>query len=100
MIYLFFIKIESVYCRLRYRFKRLSQERRSLCFLLVLYAIIMWGLLLSIFLLARAFQGNLITVYNILWELNSCTLYIGRPITLYEKVTTTDSIINQGSNSN
>lgn len=99
MIYLFFIKIESVYCRLRYRFKRLSQERRSLCFLLVLYAIIMWALLLSIFLLARAFQGDII-VCNILRQLNSCTLYIGRPITLYEKVTTTDSIINQGSNSN
>ncbi|CAF0867207.1 unnamed protein product [Rotaria sordida] len=61
---------------LRFRFKRLSQERRLLSCILVLYVIIMCGLLVVIFLLLWAFQGQ-------------------SPI-FYEEVTMTDttSIIN------
>ncbi|CAF3695841.1 unnamed protein product [Rotaria socialis] len=61
--YIFFIvlcliRIEFDYCRLRHRFKRLSQERRLLSCLLVLYIIIMCGLFVVIFLLLLTFNGH------------------------------------------
>ena len=49
---------KSDHCRLRIRFNRLSKERRLLTCLLILFAIIMCGLLIGIFLLSWAYQGK------------------------------------------
>jgi hypothetical protein len=53
------LETKSDNCRLRARFNRLSKERRFLTCLLILFAIIMCGLLVGIFILSWAFQGKL-----------------------------------------
>lgn len=49
---------KNYYYRLRNRFNRLSKERRILTCLLALFALIMCGLLIGIFILSWAFQGE------------------------------------------
>jgi hypothetical protein len=53
-----FLETKSDHCRLRIRFNRLSKERRLLTCLLTLFAIIMCGLLIGIFILSWGFQGK------------------------------------------
>ncbi|CAM4742137.1 unnamed protein product [Rotaria magnacalcarata] len=50
------LETKSDHCRLRIRFNQLSRERRLLTCLLVLFAIIMCGLLIGIFILSLTFQ--------------------------------------------
>lgn len=52
------LESKSDHCRLRIRFNRLSKERRLLTCLLILFAMIMCALLVAIFLLSWAFQGE------------------------------------------
>jgi hypothetical protein len=53
------LETKSDHCRLRIRFNRLSKERRLLTCLLILFAIIMCGLLVGIFILSWALHGEL-----------------------------------------
>ncbi|CAF1383538.1 unnamed protein product [Adineta steineri] len=50
--------------RLKFRFKRLSKERRLLSCILILYIIIMCALLVVIFYLLWAFQGRSLILYR------------------------------------
>lgn len=54
------LETKSDHCRLRIRFNQLSKERRLLTCLLILFAIIMCGLLVGIFILSWALHGKLI----------------------------------------
>ncbi|CAF3307637.1 unnamed protein product [Rotaria socialis] len=69
------LETKSDHCRLRIRFNQLSRERRLLTCLLVLFAIIMCGLLIGIFILSLTFQGRAPIVYREINTTNIGTSY-------------------------
>lgn len=70
------LETKSDHCRLRIRFNQLSKERRLLTLLLLLFAIIMCGLLIGIFVLSLALQGKLFVNIRIIILKKSTTIEI------------------------
>ncbi|CAF2358135.1 unnamed protein product [Rotaria sp. Silwood2] len=82
------LETKSDHCRLRIRFNQLSRERRLLTCLLILFAIIMFGLLIGIFILSWTFQGRTPIIYR---EINSTNIGTSDGVARYGESCDNDS---------